>query len=88
MTDGILTERWSNCSLFQIFNGSGKSAGAKNEGEVVRRFLAEVAFDHALIVNPAIDARSGLDSVIEHDGELAVKIRFRKRAEPLRRILR
>ena len=41
-------ERRANGALFQIFDGCGKRTGAQHQRQIVRGFLAEIAFDHAL----------------------------------------
>jgi len=66
MADGVGPETDRRC-LLKIFDGAEERRG--EPGEIVRRFLAEIAFDHAFH-QCVIDAGSGIDFVIENDSEL------------------
>src|SRR5690348_4408427 len=47
----------------------------------MRRFLAEIAFDHAAVVDASIDHWRRINSVIQYDGHLPADVLLRKRAE-------
>ena len=51
-------------------------------------FLAEVPFDHAGIINAAIDHRGRVNAVFENDSHLAMKVLLRERTEAARGIRR
>src|SRR5260370_1238140 len=46
-----------DCTLFQVFDRSREGARAQYQRQVVRGFLAEIAFDEALVVDAAVNDR-------------------------------
>ena len=64
---------------------AGSAPERKHQSQVVRFLLAELAFDHAGVVDAAVNDRSGLQPVFEHDAELLADILFGERTEPAAR---
>src|ERR1700676_5425457 len=52
----------------------------------MRRILTEIAFDHAGIIDAAVDGWGGVDAMIKHDGHLPAKILLREGPKAVRRI--
>src|SRR5712691_3291730 len=58
-----------------------EAGSAQLQRQVVRFLLPEAPLDHAGIVDPAVDHRSGVYSVFQHDGHLPAHVLLGKRAE-------
>src|ERR1700681_3446436 len=80
-TDGVRTERGAHRTLLQILDGCWKRAGAQDDGQVIRRFLAKIALDETLIVDATVDYRCGVHAVFEHDGHLPMDVLLGEGAE-------
>ena len=80
--DGVCAKRRPNGTLFEIFNGRGKRAGAKHQGQVVGALLTETPFNHSRIVDAAVDDRGGLDAMVEDNGHAITDVLLREGAEP------
>ena len=65
---------------------SRKRARFQHQRQIMCRVLAEIAFDHAGIIDAAVDGWGGIHAVVEHDGHLPTKILLREGPEAVRRI--
>src|ERR1700683_5011829 len=80
--------RTPHLALLKIFDGSRQGAGPQDVRQVLRRFLAEVTFDDAVVLDPAVDDRSGVNLIVEHDGHGMADVGFGEGSESRSRGIR
>src|SRR5579862_6904139 len=59
-------------SFFEVFDRRWKGSGAQHEGQILGRFLAEVAGNASGIVNAALDVSGFVNLVIEDDSHASI----------------
>ena len=64
---------------------AGSAPDTQHQSKIVRFLLAKLAFDHAGIVNSAINDRSGLKPVLEDDTQLLADVLLGEGTKPAAR---